>query len=230
MVGPGEFRFPEGGGTLSAVIVGAILATVGGLAATQLESIIRRRERERSAALLFGEILAALGLITQLADAARARGDPYGPFTTRLLRAAQREAEIYDRNREALYELRDAGLRARIHTVMVRITLALDGVFDAATEIPAAEHALRSTDRDHPEWPERRARLDALCEQRQAAFDFAVEIAVEIRPLHEALRPIAKYDFGGHETAVREARAAALGPLADEVAGVDLPAAQAPAP
>jgi hypothetical protein len=95
-----------GEATLWAVIVGAILATVGGFAATQLEAHFRRRERERSAALLFGEVLSVIEIITVLTNETREHGDPFGPVTSRMLRAVRRETEVYERNRESLYDLR----------------------------------------------------------------------------------------------------------------------------
>ena len=54
-------------GTVWSVVAGAALATVGGLVAGQIENRLRRREREQSAALLFGELLSALRLVIRLA-------------------------------------------------------------------------------------------------------------------------------------------------------------------
>src|SRR5215510_3127200 len=93
--------------TLLAVVLGAVLATAGGFSERQFERLVQRREKERSAALLFGELLNAMRIIMTLADEARGRGDPYGPITLRFIRGAQREVDIYDRNRETLLDLRD---------------------------------------------------------------------------------------------------------------------------
>ena len=205
-----ELHIPEGNSTLTAVVIGAVLATVGGLVATQLETILRRRERQRSAALMFGEILAVSDLIIKMADDTRGRGDPYGSITVRLLRAARREADIYDRNREQLYDLHDASLRARIHTVMIRISLTLDGIFDSIGEIRDLEPALKAMAADDPLRPDEEARLEALKEQRKGGFNFVVEIAEEIGPINKALGPIAGYNFSTHQTVVRAAQAAAF--------------------
>ena len=118
----------EGAETRWAVVRGAMLAPGGGFGATRLEEVFRRRERERGAALLFGEILTAIELIAQFANNARQRGDPYGAVTLRLMRGIRREVDVYDRDREALYDLRDPVARARIHTLMVRLTMALDAL------------------------------------------------------------------------------------------------------
>jgi len=193
-----------GAETLWAVILGAVLATGGGFAATQLEAFFRRRERERGAARLFGEILSVLELIARLADEARARGDPYGPLTMRLLRAVRRETEVYDRNRESLYDLRDANLRARIHALMVRMTVALEGVFDATSQIALAQGAASVFHPDDPMRAEAMLRLDILVEERQAAFDFAVESAGQTGPVISALRPLAKQTFDAHALVVRD--------------------------
>jgi hypothetical protein len=189
--------------TLSAVVIGAVLATVGGLVATQVEAVLRRRERERSAAMLFGEILSVIEVIVAMADEARGRGDPYGPFTLRLMRAARREAEAYDRNREALYEMRDARIRARIHTVMVRLTLILDAFEDASGQIAGMESTVLAFDPGDPAIAEVLVRFDAMSERREGAFEVAIETVGLIRPILDDLQPIAKQTFDVHASVVR---------------------------
>ena len=54
------FGFLVDQNTLIAVILGAILATIGGFVATMLERYLDKRERERNAALFFGEVLSTL--------------------------------------------------------------------------------------------------------------------------------------------------------------------------
>src|ERR1043165_1300086 len=83
--------------TLLAVILGAALATAGGFSERQLERVIQRREKERSAALMFGEILNAIRIIMSLADEARGRGDPYGPITLRFIAGAGQAVQIQHR-------------------------------------------------------------------------------------------------------------------------------------
>ncbi len=188
--------------TLWAVVVGAVLATVGGFAATQLEGFFRRRERERSAALLFGEILSVIELIIALASDSRERGDPYGPLTMRLMRAVRREADAYDRNREALYDLRDAKVRAQIHALMVRITLTLEGVFDVTAEIALVETAAAALDGADPARADLVRRRGTLLETRQAAFDFMTETVAETKPIISRLQPLAKDSFEAYASVV----------------------------
>jgi len=121
--------------TFVAIGVGAVLATIGGFVATLLEARLRRRERERTAALTFGEILASLRVLLRAAQDAHGRGDPFGPLTLRLLRGARREVEAYESNRPALSDLRSADLRLSLHALMIRITLGLDGVLDAKADV-----------------------------------------------------------------------------------------------
>jgi hypothetical protein len=185
------------GDTIWAVVLGAVLATLGGFVATQLEAFFRRRERERGAALLFGEILSVVELLLVLADETRGRGEPYGPMTMRMLRAAKRETETYDRNRESLYDLRDAGPRAQIHTMMVRVTLCLDGVFESAAEIALLEAA------DPAPGSAEAARIARLAESRQGAFDFALAAVEPIQRIVADLRPLARQPFGDHGAIAR---------------------------
>ena len=182
---------PPGGDTLFAVVAGAVLATAGGLVATLIEGVLRRRERERGAAVLFGEILSAIARIVALTVEFRGRGDPYGPITMRMLRAVRREAETYDRNRESLYEIRNSRIRAEIHALMVRITLTLEGLFDATQQINMMDAEARSTAE-----PEAQGTAAPFREIRDSSFDFLLETVAGIRPILDTLRPLAKEDFG----------------------------------
>ena len=56
--------------TLAAIVIGALVATVSGVLANQVEAHFRRRERERLAALLFGEVFSTLRVILEGAEAA----------------------------------------------------------------------------------------------------------------------------------------------------------------
>lgn len=167
-----------GGDTLLAVVIGAALATVGGVLAGQIEHHQIRRERERNAGLLFGEVLAGLNMILQLAADARGRGEPFGPITMRILKAAHRETHIYERNRELLFAVRDAKLRARTHILLLQMSLTLDAVFEAslADRQPNAEGV---------------AALDA-------PFGFLQELREEIPGLLSKFQKITRYAFDAH--------------------------------
>ncbi len=184
------------GEALWAVVTGAVLATIGGFVATQLEATMHRRERQRNAALMFGEILSSLGTIARIAEQSRAHGDPYGSVTQRLLRAGLRETETYERNRSALYDLRDAEVRIRIHVMMVQLTLALEGVAESSTRIWAADEALEEPDLAAARAAAIRGRRERLVFERDGAFDYVLEVAEEITSLVAFLQPIAKVNFG----------------------------------
>jgi hypothetical protein len=160
--------------TLIAVVLGALLATVSGLVATQFEAHLRRREHEHDAALLFGELLSTLRTLIDRANEARGRGDPYGQITVRLLRAVRRELDIYDRNREALYDLRDADIRVRLHSLIVRLGLGLDAVFDPHEALSSSGEGVE-------------ARLEELRGARDRGFGFLIESAGDIDGLLVAL-------------------------------------------
>jgi hypothetical protein len=190
--------------TLLAVVLGAALATVGGFTERHVERITQRREKERSAALLFGELMNAMRIIMDLAEEARGRGDPYGPITLRFIRAARREADIYDRNRETLLDLQDADIRARISVLVARIAFSLDGVLDAHAEVAAAEQNLRALPPQDPARAEIEAHVAACRETRKTAFDFALESARESSSLLKQLAPLAKHNFGIAEAVARQ--------------------------
>jgi hypothetical protein len=200
----GSLDLGTGGDTVWAVVLGAVLATLGGFVATQLEGLVRRRERERGAAVLFGEILSVVEVIVAFTRQSRERGDPYGPLTMRLLRAVRRETEAYDRNRESLYDLRDIQVRARIHALMVRVTLALEGVFEMTSQIALAKSAADALDRDDPACVDALARVEALAATRDAAFGAMMETMGQAQPIIATLKPLAKQTFEANAAVVSD--------------------------
>lgn len=192
---PGSFDFLSNFSAVWAIILGALLATVGGLAATQIEWHFEKRRREQHAALFFGEVLATLLVILRIAKRVKGIGDPYGPVTMRMLRQALQEIGIYDRNRENLYNLRDAALRARIHTLVLRISSPLNGIFDSTEEIRAGTAMLKTphlSDRDREEIT---SRIDHLATLREGGFEFMEETAQQVEKLVKDLEPVAGHSF-----------------------------------
>ena len=177
--------------TLVGVTIGALLASIGGLLSGRFEQYLRRREREQSAAQLFGEILAALQLILRLGNDARGRGEPFGPITLRFLKAAQRETQIYDRNRETLFDVRDAALRARTHLLLLQISLSLDALFETtAASLKVAAPAGDAT--------------QAAADPRGPQFDFLMDLHGMIPPLLDMYEKIARQTFDAHDAAVQQ--------------------------
>ena len=168
------------GETLLAVVLGAALATAGGFVATQLEAYFRRRERRRDTALLFGELFSTIRVLLRITKTAHRQGDPFGAITVRLLRAVRREIDIYDRNREALYDLHVATLRVEIHTLIVRLILPLDGILDATTEILRDPNAPGA---------------QAIGHSREFGFEALMQMAERIEPIIAQLARLARHEF-----------------------------------
>ena len=200
---PENYDFLSNMSTLWAVFIGAILATVGGFVATQLENFLEHRRRERNAALFFGELLSTLSLILAFAHDARGRGDPYGPITTRFLHAARLEIDIYNRNRETLFDLQHHSLRARVHRMVVRITMPLEGVFDANREIAEMLATLKTGTLSELYRSETEERVAALRANRDSSFDFIVEADKEMQGLIRELEPLAGHSFEKMDQAIR---------------------------
>lgn len=132
-----DFEFLSNLDTLIAVVAGALLATVGGLIGEHFEDRIERKRRERDAARFFAEILLSIDTLVDRAIQSQAIGDPWGPVTLRLFRTALREAEVYERNRERLFDLHDPELRKQIHTHVISEILPLEGMLDACERVVA---------------------------------------------------------------------------------------------
>jgi hypothetical protein len=178
------------GDTLVAIVLGALLATVSGVIANQLEAFFRRRERERAAALLFGEVLSTVRVILEGAERTRHVGAPYGPVTRRMLHAARREIDIYERNREGLLDLREARLRVELHALMVRLAMPLDGVLDSLADPSTGED-----------------------EARDRGFEFMVETLGAVPAMVARLGKTAGHQFDHYDRITQPGGAASLGPL-----------------
>lgn len=178
--------------TLVAVVLGALLATLGGFIAARFEAWLRRRERERDAALLLGEIVFTFVMILKLAAEARAIGDPYGSITMRMLMGARREGDAYERNRERLPDLGDAALRIGTHKLMITLTMSLDGVLEGTRrleELPTTKAGRETAER--------------IIEARDQGFDFIIETLPSLDPLLTHLSKLARISFDDHEAVVR---------------------------
>jgi hypothetical protein len=197
-----SFDFLTDQSTMWAVVLGAILATLGGLVATVLERRLDRREREQNAALFFGEVLSSIGLILRFADETKKIGEPYGPVTLRMLRSARAELDLYDRNRETLFDLRDADLRARIQTLLIRLSMPIDGVIEASDEIKAMYERVKA-EKDPQERAEMEARLQRDESRREAGYEFIVEMSGQLKDVIQGLEPVARHSFDRIEKAVR---------------------------
>jgi hypothetical protein len=200
------FDFISNLDTLWAVVAGAVLATGGGFVATQIEHRVDVKRRERQAALFFGEVMALLGVTVGAAGRARGIGDPYGPVTMRLLRMIRRELDVYDRNRERLFELRDPALRARIHVTLLRTTMGVEGALESAAEVNEIEAELKmNPDINGPRLEHLEARLADQRQRRDGGFDFLIEAAEQAAKLTDELEPIARVDFTKLVQATRDA-------------------------
>ncbi len=198
-----NFGFLTDQSTLWAVVLGALLATIGGFVATALERYLDRRERERNAALFFGEVLSTLAIIVSFAQDTRKIGEPYGPITMRMIGSARREIEIYDRNRESLFHLRDAELRARIQTLVIRLTMPLDALIEAAPEKAALQSQLRLA-RDNAEQSHLESRIAEIAARQDTGFTFVLETAAQLKPVIGALEPLAHHSFDRLDRIARE--------------------------
>jgi hypothetical protein len=183
------------GAQFLAMIIGAFLASIGGFFVAWLLDRMERKRQERSIALVCLDLLSSLGVLTQLAKDARSRGNPYGPYTIRLVRSCMRDLDVYERNRERIADIADPDVRAEIYQCMARLTLAVEGIL-AESEIIAQTDEAIALARAKGDT----AKADDLTEQRNernmrrdASFDFMTETTQDLgRPLATKLRGVAR--------------------------------------
>ena len=162
--------------TLGGVFLGAVVATAGSFLASWYERRLFRREREADAALVFAEILNTLAIRLAILRAAHGRGEPFGPITIRMARGVRSEVEIYDRNRERLFMVRDHKLRPQTSTAVGRLTFALDRVLDSTEAL-----AGRPSEAERAE----------LIVGRDQAFEFLMESAGQLPGLIDRFAKLA---------------------------------------
>jgi len=201
---PEDLDFISNFSTLWAVVLGAVLATLGGFVATQMEWYLEQHRRERNAALFFGEVLSTLSILLDYAANSTKIGDPFGPITLRLFRSVLGEVEIYNRNRESLYDLKNVELRTRIHTLVLRVNMAIDGIFDTTNTITAIQGEIEGG-ASHEVRDKLEKRISLLNESRQGSYDFVLESAAQIKGVVRALEPIAHFSAEDVARAVYDA-------------------------
>ena len=185
------------GAQFLAMIIGAFLASTGGFLVAWLLDRMARKRQERSIALVCLDLITSLSVMTMLAKDARSRGNPYGPYTIRLVRSCMRDLAVYERNRERIADISDPNVRAEIYQCLARLSLAIEGVL-AETDIlaKAEEEAIALREQGDT------TKLEALKQdqtereaRRDLSFEFMLETTEELcAPLAIKLRTIARSD------------------------------------
>lgn len=182
--------------TLLAVVIGALLATLGGIFGEHYQDVIGRRRRERDAARFFGEVLGSIDALVDRALHSQKFGDPWGPVTMRLFRTAMREAEVYDRNRERLFDIRDVDLRSRIHFHVVSEIFPLEAIIEGSDRIASITEALDDRGALSAERREKlEERLGVWLNSRRTAIEFIRDERQKTQPLCAELEKLALVAF-----------------------------------
>jgi len=214
-----------------AILLGAFLASAGGFFVTWLLDHMERRRQERSIALVCLDLLASLSVMTQLAQRARGRGDPYGPYTIRLVRGCLRDLDVYERNRERIADIADPNVRAEIYQCMTRLTLSLDGILSEHEVIAKIEQSLLELRPagDQSKVGDLVKERDERAGRRDSSFDFMMDTIRDLgEPLAAKLRVIAKSDPQNlHEVVARQSVAGAPQTTTEEPAKPQATAADA---
>jgi hypothetical protein len=189
--------------TLIAVIVGAMLATLGALFAELIQDKLNRKRRERDAARFFGEILASIDRILDFAFHTQTIGDEWGSVSQRLFRMAMRESTVYERNRERLFDIHDAHLRERIHAHFLTETFPIEAVITSCEQIDA----IQSSETAHSK--QTKIRLEELMNGRKRALEALYREKARTGEICEALEKIAGVKFHNFESSPPVAQRAA---------------------
>jgi len=182
--------------TLLAVIVGALLATGGAMAAELVQDRLGRKRKEREAARFFGEILTSADRVLDRAFASLEIGEEWGAVLKRLFRTALDETAVYERNRERLFDIRDIPLRRAIHLHFLEETVPLVALVETWDEIDEIEKELTAS--DHLSEARRQyleAQLEKLRDGRAGALQTTKNKHAETEQICELLEPISGVSF-----------------------------------
>jgi hypothetical protein len=183
------------GAQFVAMLMGAVLASGGGFCVAWMLDRMERKRQERSIALVCLDLLASLGVMTNLAKSSRGRGAPYGPLTMRLVRGCMRDLDVYERNRERIADISDPVLRAEIYQCMTRLALSVDGVVSETESIARLDEALAlaRTEGDKSKTESLAAEREERSTRRDNSFDFMMETAEQLgSSLARKLRVLAR--------------------------------------
>ena len=136
--------------TLLAVLLGAVLATGGALFAEIIQERLNRKRRQRDAARFFGDILMSIDQILDFAFRSQDIGNKWGGVTIRLFKTALKEAAIYERNRERLFDIMNMDLRGRIHAHFLMETFPIEALIENSEDITALENELSGVMKPSP--------------------------------------------------------------------------------
>jgi len=182
--------------TLLAVFIGAILATGGALLAEIIQERTNRKRRERDAARFFGDILMSIDQILDFAFHSQTIGDKWGRPSIRLFKTALKEAEVYERNRERLFDILDIGLRGRIHSHFLVETFPIEALIESCEDITAVAKILDGADKiSKKEIEKLNLRLTDLYEARESGLTALKREHAKTEALCEDIERIAKVKF-----------------------------------
>jgi hypothetical protein len=114
-----------------------------------------------------------------------------------MLRSARREIDIYERNRENLFSLRDGELRAKIHTTILRLTMPIDGIFDSSQAIDTLALQLKTPNLPDEDRQELAVRLAVVRDTRESSFEFIMDTATKELP--ETVAKLVRYTGASHD-------------------------------
>ncbi|HFB54837.1 MAG TPA: hypothetical protein ENJ46_02845 [Hellea balneolensis] len=185
--------------TLIAVFIGAILATGGALVAEVIQERRNRKHREQDAARFFGDILLSIDQIIDFAFNSHTIGDQWGAMTLRIYKTALKEASVYERNRERLFDIQDMELRSRIHTHFLTETFPIEVLIENSEEIAMLEAAHSKTLKvSKRKQDAHKARIKFLEDARQAGVEALKREHAKTKDLCRELEIVAKTTFALH--------------------------------
>ncbi len=192
------FEFLGNLDTLLAVFIGAILATGGALVAEIIQERTNRKRRERDAARFFGDILKSIDQILDFAFHSQSIGEKWGGVSLRLFKTALKEAEVYERNRERLFDILDMDLRSRIHSHFLTETFPIEALIESSVEINSIEDVLGREHKPAKKEAEKlQKQLQKLMEAREIGLTALKREHAKTDGLCKEMEKLAKVKFNG---------------------------------
>ena len=129
------FSIIDQAGTLIAILVGAVLATLGALFADLYRERGQRKRRERDAAKAFGQILASIISMMRFTVRSQGIGTPWGNLTVRFMQLCLKQGQWFEENLNLLFDIEDVFLRHKIRTYTGALMYPVQSMVDYSLQI-----------------------------------------------------------------------------------------------
>lgn len=157
--------------TLAAIVVGAMLATLGALFAERIQDSRKKKQRQEDAANAIGIIITTILGSLHMFVRSRSFGDQWGTITDMYLQNGLRQMRWFEENRHRLFDLADVSFRREILAELLGLDFPLQGLIRARARMKEPD----LTEEERLDIDVRRDQLVLIMKDRTARVEALLE-------------------------------------------------------